>query len=287
MQYSTAYPSSPVKQTSPQSNIRLLREETSPYVVDDSEPAVVSTAVDPRLIVRACGATAQTVYAVVLANDDDGMPNTYASLAEFFSYSVRQMVRLVKRMEQEGFLNVSRSTGKSMPSVITAVRVGVTSGVTLGVTSMSRCDTDVSAVGVTSGVTSPPHTPRSVNTLPEEEDINPPNPPRPKKPTPYTDGFDQFWTAYPRRDDRKGALKVWERLKPDSTLLAEMLAAIERQGLADRERRYIPLPTTWLNGERWTDETTAGLLAATNGHQPVITNRDDFDPWGGYKEQTR
>lgn len=68
-------------------------------------------------------------------------------------------------------------------------------------------------------------------------------------------GFDRFWAAYPRKDKKKEARQVWDKLKPSEDLLQTMLAAIEEQ---KRGRNwiegYIPQPPTWLRGERWTDK---------------------------------
>ena len=70
--------------------------------------------------------------------------------------------------------------------------------------------------------------------------------------------FLQFWTAYPRKVKRKEAVKAWSRLNPAPELLTEMLAALEVQKVSDDwlkdNGQFIPLPPTWLNGERWKDE---------------------------------
>lgn len=75
-----------------------------------------------------------------------------------------------------------------------------------------------------------------------------------------TGAFDRFWVAYPRHQGKEAARKTWEKLNPDAALLAEMLAALERQRASDQWRRdggqFIPYPATWLNGRRWEDEPT-------------------------------
>lgn len=72
--------------------------------------------------------------------------------------------------------------------------------------------------------------------------------------------FDRFWEAYPRRQGKEAARKAWTKIRPDDALLAEMLAALERQRASDQWRRdggqFIPYPATWLNGRRWEDEPT-------------------------------
>lgn len=68
--------------------------------------------------------------------------------------------------------------------------------------------------------------------------------------------FDRFWLKYPRRDAKKDATKVWIQLDPDDALIDTILEALEWQCelWADMERRFIPLPATYIRGERWTDE---------------------------------
>lgn len=69
------------------------------------------------------------------------------------------------------------------------------------------------------------------------------------------DGFKEFWDAYPNRKAKKDAQKAWAKLKPDAELLATMLDAIEYQKRGRQWRDgFIPLPASWLRGERWTDE---------------------------------
>lgn len=69
------------------------------------------------------------------------------------------------------------------------------------------------------------------------------------------DGFETFWKAYPRKDDRKDALKAWAKLAPNLELQTQILQAVDRQAkssqwLKDRGE-FIPLPATWLNKRRW------------------------------------
>ena len=70
--------------------------------------------------------------------------------------------------------------------------------------------------------------------------------------------FEAFWSAYPKKKAKVTARKVWAKLKPDATLCAILLAALERQKQCESWQRdngrYIPYPTTWLNQCRWEDE---------------------------------
>ena len=74
--------------------------------------------------------------------------------------------------------------------------------------------------------------------------------------------FDRFWAEYPRKDDKKNAQRAFLRIKPDEETLQGMLAALRRQKNSrqwlDAGGRYIPLPATWINGERWNDQMQEG-----------------------------
>ena len=72
--------------------------------------------------------------------------------------------------------------------------------------------------------------------------------------------FGAFWTAYPNKKAKPAALKAFTKLKPNAELLAEMLKAITAQKQSPQWQKdngqYIPMPSTWLNQERWDDEVS-------------------------------
>ena len=75
------------------------------------------------------------------------------------------------------------------------------------------------------------------------------------QPKPAVDLFESFWDAYPRRQAKKDARKAWDQLKPDTALVEKMLDALELQVKSKQWREgFIPLPATWIRGERWEDE---------------------------------
>lgn len=71
------------------------------------------------------------------------------------------------------------------------------------------------------------------------------------------DGFDQFWTLYPRKVKKLDALRAWEKGKC-SAILHKILTAVQRHCTSEEWRKdggkYIPHPTSWLNKQRWDDE---------------------------------
>lgn len=76
----------------------------------------------------------------------------------------------------------------------------------------------------------------------------------------YAEDFPAFWEIYPRKDARQKSLVAY--VKARKTQSAEsLLEAVSRlAALTKRERtakQHIPLGSSWLNGERWTDEAIA------------------------------
>lgn len=70
----------------------------------------------------------------------------------------------------------------------------------------------------------------------------------------YVD-FDRFWNAYPKKDKKKDAKRIWLREKLDSladTIIGDIKGRLDSGEWKDK--KYIPYPPTYLNGERWNDE---------------------------------
>jgi hypothetical protein len=80
------------------------------------------------------------------------------------------------------------------------------------------------------------------------------------------DGFEEFYTAYPKKKKRPEALKAWDKLKPDAELRKRMLRAVSEQRKTPQWQKdggqFIPYPASWLNAEGWNDSTEVQLLAS-------------------------
>jgi hypothetical protein len=89
------------------------------------------------------------------------------------------------------------------------------------------------------------------------------------------DAFTRFWAAYPKRVKRKDATRAFAKAvsngHPAELLTAEARRWAELWAAEQREQKYIPDPTTWLNGERWTDAPPAPRPAG--GHRPSTTDQ--------------
>lgn len=74
-----------------------------------------------------------------------------------------------------------------------------------------------------------------------------------------SDGFDRFWSAYPKKVAKAAAVKAFKAALKKASLDA-ILTALDRQKRItwkDTEKQFIPNASTWLNQERWNDEVEA------------------------------
>lgn len=119
-----------------------------------------------------------------------------------------------------------------------------------------------------------PHDPSCGNPHVEQskEEFNniPPKPPKggrarkrssgPKKaPDWQPERFAAFWKAYPRGENKQGAIRAWDKLHADEDLLDEMAVGLTRALESPDWKRGIGIPhaSTWLNQRRWEDEQKA------------------------------
>lgn len=73
--------------------------------------------------------------------------------------------------------------------------------------------------------------------------------------------FDDFYQAYPRRQNRKMAVLAWKRIDPAErpAILRGIEAWKRSEQWLQNGGQFIPLPSTFLNCERWTDEVEIGI----------------------------
>lgn len=77
-------------------------------------------------------------------------------------------------------------------------------------------------------------------------------------------GFDAFYAAYPLHKGRAKAEKAWQSIAPDEALCERIMQAVKAQTASAEWKRengkFIPHPTSWLNGKRWEDEVTVAAI---------------------------
>jgi hypothetical protein len=85
--------------------------------------------------------------------------------------------------------------------------------------------------------------------------------------------FDEFWEVWPRKVSKKDAEKAWAKL--DDATQKVVIADVEKRTRFKAwsgNKRLIPHPATFLNGERWTDDWESELKV----------ERDDLPNSGRY-----
>lgn len=94
--------------------------------------------------------------------------------------------------------------------------------------------------------------------------------------------FDDFWTVYPRKEAKGAALKAWTKAiakaEPD-----QIIDRVNRWKASKNfpERQFIPLPASWLNAERWSDELLEdqAVTTALVNQVFVIEGSREWDLW--------
>lgn len=81
------------------------------------------------------------------------------------------------------------------------------------------------------------------------------------------DGFDAFWSAYPKKVAKPKAMSAWKAARLTEDHLPAILQAIARSKQSDQWRKdggkFIPHPATWINGRRWEDDAGQSDGSAT------------------------
>ena len=105
---------------------------------------------------------------------------------------------------------------------------------------------------------------------------NPPKPPRgraaKKAPDHLPDEFDWLWKAYPRGEDKQGAIAEWDKLKPDEATVRAMKCALLAQMESEEWQRGIGIPyfVRWLRNRRWEDEKLRSAVLVTDGRSVAV-----------------
>lgn len=100
-----------------------------------------------------------------------------------------------------------------------------------------------------------------------------------------SDEFNQFYSAYPKREGKMAALKAWSKFNGQmKDLFPVIMAAIKAQKASvgsalcpDNGPKYIPLPASWLNGRRWEDEIPHTPTVGRTGLEDWMNLPDEKD----------
>lgn len=75
--------------------------------------------------------------------------------------------------------------------------------------------------------------------------------------TDQLDGFQTFWSAYPKKAGKPAAARAWKAAHINGELSAVLEDVANRAASPDWQKeggKYIPHPTTYINQRRWEDE---------------------------------
>ena len=94
------------------------------------------------------------------------------------------------------------------------------------------------------------------------------------------EAFEVFWKLYPNKKSKKDARKAWEKLKPGAELRLTLMTALGNHRIsrdwAKDDGQYVPMASTWLNGERWTDELVPASVAKANAFNNLPQHTADM-----------
>jgi hypothetical protein len=86
--------------------------------------------------------------------------------------------------------------------------------------------------------------------------------------------WESFWALYPRHVAKLAARKAWAKTRPeDHVAILEALVSW-RPVWRDKDPEYLPHASTYLNGERWTDELPQGFRKREETPFPGVLGND-------------
>lgn len=186
--------------------------------------------------------TVEKMVLLVIADhaNDEGTQSypSQATIASKASLSVRTVQRAVNTLCAQGYIRVRKHSGGSAdcredrrPHLyqINIARL--------------RGDTETGRTDVADGATMTTSTGRQ--SRPKNHPLEPSN---------KHQGFDEFWSIYPRKVAKQAAIKAW--VKAVQIASADVIIQGARRYADDPNRHpsYTAHPATWLNAHRWDDE---------------------------------
>lgn len=250
-------------------SLRLVRDEESP-TYDGCAPVASYVKVPAGVLFRAdLTPWARLAYMALLHHQGPKgiIPRRQVVAAEIGT-SLRVLDRALDELCHAGLLRKERrgqgrANSYELPSTATERVIDSTSTATLDLPPVATERIESPSMATLES----PSTATPYRTITKELNVNPPNPPR-AKPPPFPEGFDAFWSSYPKKKAKLDAEKAWAKLRPDAALQQTMATALAWQAQSrdwtKEDGQFIPNAATWLNGRRWEDAPPA-----TNGHVAV------------------
>jgi hypothetical protein len=84
--------------------------------------------------------------------------------------------------------------------------------------------------------------------------------------------FEMFWSVWPKRVDKGGARRAWAKAVKKTDAERIIASAAEYAASPHRpEMQFVPMPSTWLNGERWLDDAPTAPAQVTKAQRNLST----------------
>jgi hypothetical protein len=96
--------------------------------------------------------------------------------------------------------------------------------------------------------------------------------PQPRSTAELAEGFERFWSAYPRKVAKEAARKAWAKAIKGGVELETLIAGAQRYAAerAGQDPKFTKHPATWLNAGCWQDEMPAGAVIDQAGNVVAI-----------------
>lgn len=206
--------------------------------------------------------SAKLLYAEI-SSLTDAAGYCFASNAYFerlYDLSERTIIRLLRTLERRGWIRTEENTGGKATRKIYA---GVNPAAGAAADPLTKMSVPPDK-NVSTPLTkmSPPTINKKIN---NKSISSPQSPPGGDEGLKIYDpeAFERFWKLYPKKKDKKAAIKEWNRLRADRNLMRIMAAALRRQMVSEEwlrdNGRAVPYPCRWLSHRRWEDELTVDV----------------------------
>lgn len=200
------------------------------------------------------------------ANDDGYCWPSREMISKHTGLSISTISRTARKLADMGIVDVipQSQNGVSLPNRY-KLHMGAASETGVGAQEHGGSSTRARGVGAQE------HTEPSVRTVNE----------------PSEEEFDAWYAEYPRHQDKGHARRAYRKARKKADAESLLSGARKaRKRYQDTEKQYIPLPATWLNGERWLDEDLQGdesSLGLSPEKQRIAMRQylefGDWPPW--------
>jgi hypothetical protein len=89
--------------------------------------------------------------------------------------------------------------------------------------------------------------------------------------------FSQFWSQYPRKEKKKNSFEAFKRLNLKNGDFEKIMESLSKQKMTEQWTKdggkFIPHPTTWINGRRWEDE---GIISDISKYQNLTQTQKNI-----------